>query len=254
MPKIACITGASEGLGRVFATQLAERGYETINIARNEARLQELVASLGEGHRYWVADLSKPSELSRCVELMAEQHIDVLINNAGFSQFGVYREASLEDESKILHVNCQAVMSLSHAFLTQAQEGDILINLSSITNILTTPIQPTYCATKSFIASLSESLWYQERKRGVYVQGLLPGITRTQFIERSSDIEGFKKQLLDFISQTPEAVVKESLRAADKRRKPIVIPGLSNKLLALLLNFMPRKQLVWLSGKVGDLA
>ena len=212
------------------------------------------MAELGEGHRYHVADLSDRQEIASCSKLIEENPINLLVNNAGFSQFGVFRDADVEQQIDILTVNCAAIVQLSHAFLRQANAGDALINLSSITNYLTTPIQPTYCATKCFIASFSESLWYQERSRGVYVQALLPGITKTQFIERSSDIEGFKKKLLDVISHSPETVVATALKAVSKRRKPVVIPGISNKLVALLLPLLPKKWTVWALGKVGDLA
>ncbi len=254
MSKVAVITGASEGLGRVFAQQLAQAGYHTINIARNQARLEELVAELGAQHRYHVADLAQDEGVESCIKLLAESHVDLFVNNAGFSRFGIFREAEIENELKILQVNCHAVLRLSHAFLQQARQGDALINLSSITDMLITPIQPTYCATKSFIASFSRSLWFQERKRGVYVQALLPGITKTQFIERSSDLEGFKLSLLNAISHSPEAVVSASLSAAKRRSGPVVIPGLSNKLIALLLRLLPNKWIVWMLGKVGDLA
>ncbi|HEY9036007.1 MAG TPA: SDR family NAD(P)-dependent oxidoreductase [Pseudomonadales bacterium] len=252
--KTALITGASEGLGRAFASQLAKAGYNTLCIARNESRLKELVNELGDNHRYLVADLSELRGIDACIALMQEQHIALLVNNAGFSQFGTFREADIEHEMAVFHVNCHTVMRLSHAFLQQARAGDALINLSSITHYLTTPVQPTYCATKCFIASFSESLWYQERKRDVYVQALLPGITKTQFMARASNIEGFKMKLLDFISKTPESVVACSLKACDRRKKPIVIPGISNRLLALVLRLLPRKAIVWTLGKIGDLA
>lgn len=254
MSKVACITGASEGLGRVFSQQLAAKGFQTINIARNEQRLKELVAELGEGHRYHVADLSEQNGIESCAVLIEENDIDLLVNNAGFSQFGQFRESDIRHELNILTVNCIALMHLSHAFLRHAKAGDSLINLSSITNYLTTPIQPTYCATKCFIASFSESLWYQERSRNVYVQALLPGITKTQFIERSSDVDGFKKQFIDLISHSPESVVNTALRAEEKRSQPVVIPGISNKLIALCLPLLPRKWALWLLGKVGDFA
>ncbi len=254
MSKIACITGASEGLGRVFAQQLAAQGFQTINIARNEQRLKELVAELGEGHRYHVANLSDQSGIESCAKLIGENRINLLVNNAGFSQFGLFRDADIDQQSDILTVNCAAILQLSHAFLRHAKAGDALINLSSITNYLITPIQPTYCATKCFIASFSQSLWYQEQSRDVYVQALLPGMTRTKFIERSSDIEGLKKKLLDVISQSPETVVATAMKAVNKRRQPVVIPGMSNKIIAILLPLLPSKWAVWLLGKVGDLA
>ena len=254
MDKTALITGASEGLGRAFATELAKQGYRTICVARNERRLQELITDLGEGHRYHVADLAEPAGITSTLQQLQKQPVNVFVNNAGFSRFGTFHELDFETEEKIFHVNISALMRFSHAFLQQAKAGDSLINLSSITHALTTPVQPTYCATKSFIASFSESLWYQNKKRGIYVQALLPGITRTNFIERSSDIDGFKKRLLDMISQTPDAVVRFSLKKMHRRSGPVAVPGISNKGLMLLLRFIPRQWVVLAFGKVGDLA
>ena len=255
MNKRALITGASEGLGRCFAKQLARRGYNTTVVARNEGRLQSLVEELEQElgkHDYIVADLSAEEGVQRCAKRLEESSYDLLINNAGYSQFGDFTEADLVEEHKILAVNCQTLMTLSHVFLRNARKGDALINLSSLTNYLPTPVQPTYVATKCFNASFSESLWFQQRPRGVYVQGLCPGVTRTQFMERASDISGWKKTFLDMIAQTPEQVVATSIRALEKRQKPIVIPGLSNRLLAGLLKLTPRKPLVWVSGKLGE--
>ena len=158
----------------------------------------------------------------------------------------------MPEQEQILDVDCRAVLVLAHTFLGRANSGDALINLSSITNFLPTPIQPTYCAAKAFIASLSESLWYQQRSRGIYVQGLCPGMTRTRFIERAGDVG--MKRLLDLISQTPEAVVDVSLYELNRRRYPIVIPGLRNRLLALTTKLLPRRALVATSGRLGDLA
>lgn len=252
--RTALVTGASEGLGRAFATQLAGQGYRTLCVARNEGRLQALVAELGEGHRYHVADLATDAGVESTVAQMQRQHVDLFVNNAGFSRFGAFHELDFETEEKILRVNIHAATRFSHAFLQQARAGDALINLSSVTHSLTTPIQPTYCATKSYIASFSESLWYQARARGVYVQALLPGITRTRFIERSSDIGGAKKRFLDLISQTPEAVVRHSLNKMHRRSGPVVVPGPGNRLLILLLRCLPRKWVVYTLGRVGDLA
>lgn len=251
----AFVTGASEGLGRAFALRLAEEGYAITCVARNEARLTSLVVELeGEGHEILVADLADEEGVSRSAERLASGEYTLLVNNAGYSRFGSFVDASIEDELRVLKVNCGAVMSLAHAFLGCAEPGDALINLSSITRDVPTPIQPTYVATKTFVASFSESLWYQQRKRGVYVQGLCPGLARTKFIERAGDLEEKRARLLDLLAMRPERVVAVSLRALRWRRGPMVIPGVSNLLLTGIIRLMPRKLAVWLSGKVGDLA
>ena len=251
--KRALITGASEGLGRAFVIKLAEQGYDTTSVARNESRLQALMTELGPGdHDYIIADLSRDSGIERCCRLLGEKKYDLLINNAGFSRFGSFEDMDIEVAQNIMRVNCDALVALSHAFLRKAGSGDALINLSSVTNYLPTPIQPIYCATKAFIASFSESLWYQQRKRGVYVQALCPGITKTRFVDRAGDVP--QKKLLGMISQPPEAVINVSLNALQQRKKPIVIPGIRNHLIAMFSNMIPRKVLIWMSGKVGDLA
>ncbi len=249
----ALITGASEGLGRVFATKLAHAGYRCVAVARNEARLRELIDEMPVGdHEWMVADLGTTDGLERCATRLSEEHFDLLVNNAGFSRFGLFHESTAAEQEQMLDVDCRAVLLLAHAFLAVARPGDALINLSSVTSFLPTPIQPTYCAAKAFIASLSESLWYQQRSRDVYVQGLCPGATRTRFIERAGDVR--MKFLLDAISQSPEAVVDASLRALARRRRPIVVPGLRNRLLVLATKLLPRRALVLASGRAGDLA
>lgn len=252
-PGRAFVTGASEGLGRAFALRLAGEGHAITAVARNRARLEELIHELGgEGHTYLVADLASPEGIERCVECLRASHHRVLVNNAGHSRFGAYAERPVEEELAIVAVNCGAAMALAHAFLSRARPGDALINLSSITYFLPTPIQPTYVATKCFLGSFSESLWYQQRSRGIYVQGLCPGITRTRFLERA----GLRRflGLLDLLAMTPERVVDASIRAMQRGRGPIVVPGLANRTLALLCRVLPRRLLVAGMGRLGDLA
>jgi short-subunit dehydrogenase len=249
----AFVTGASEGLGRAFAIRLAKEGYRVTAVARNEGRLAELLEELDGGpHEILPADLSERKGVDRCAEKLRDGSFRLLVNNAGCSRFGSYAEAEIDDELRIFAVNCEAAMILAHAFLEVAESGDALINLSSLTYVLPTPIQPTYVATKTFLASFSESLWYQARSRGVYVQGLCPGLTRTQFLQRA----GLKRYigLLEFLSMTPEQVVDSSLRAMQRRRGPIVIPGFGSALIAILCRLLPRRLLVALIGRAGEFA
>ncbi len=259
MAKRVFITGASEGIGRAFSHKLAALGFSTTLVARNESRLQELISEFqnrypNSTHDYLVADLALEEGISHCEKYLSNKHYDLLINNAGFSTFGLYEQADIRNEINILNVNCQAVMRLCHAYLQSAKSGDGIINLSSLTYYLPTPIQPTYVASKNFIASFSESLWFQQREKGIYVQALCPGVTKTEFISRSSTLDGSKKQFLDAISQSADQVVAISLKALEKRKGPIVIPGIANKLLALLINLSPRKLWIYLMGKAGQFA
>lgn len=160
--------------------------------------------------------------IDAAVTPLSGQHVHALVNNAGFSHLGKYGEREFADEYGMLRVNCHALMALAHAFVRQAREGDALINLSSTTAYVPGPTQPAYCATKAFIASLSESLWYRARARGVYVQGLLPGVTQTEFVGRAGDRGGARRKLIDFASQPPKRVVDASPKALARRRRPTV--------------------------------
>lgn len=252
--KKAFITGASEGLGRSFAIKLAAEGWDTTAVARSEQRLEGLISALNSQssgqHDYLIADLATDSGVNSCVERLQSRHYNLLINNAGYSRFGIYHQADIDEELKILQVNCGAIMALSHAYLRTTKPGDALINLSSITSFLPTPIQPTYVASKAFIKSFSENLWYQQRNHGVYVQALCPGVTKTEFINRAGNVS--KKKFLDRFSGSPEGVIDASYKELLARKKPIVIPGFSNYMLAVFINSMPRKPLLWLLGKVSD--
>ncbi len=250
------ITGASEGLGRTFAKRFANEGYSVTVMARNEERLQSLVKELQQissaEHNYLSADLASAEGQDKTIKALQAQHFDVLINNAGFSYFGPFNESPLDKESAVLAVNVEALMKLSHAYLNVAQAGDALINLSSLTYYLPTPIQASYVASKCWIGSFSESLWYQARKKNVYVQGLCPGIAKTEFINRAGDVN--HKNILDMISVTPEQVVNASYKALLKRKGPIVLTSIPDHFMVLLMKLLPRKVSVWMMGKVGDLA
>lgn len=250
--KTALITGASEGLGRCYATKLANEGWALILVARNLERLNSLKSALpnSERHQTLQADLSDPESVRQVALCFETQAIDLLINNAGYSQFGTFREQPLDTEHKMVSVNCLAVMSLAQAFLKQAKSGNALINLSSVTAWLPTPVQPTYVASKAFIKAFSENLWYQEKKRGIYVQALCPGPTRTEFITRAGDVS--KADLLNKLSATPDSVINASFKALQKRKKPVVVPGLSNKAQAIFIRLIPRKWAIAMMGLVSD--
>jgi short-subunit dehydrogenase len=250
----ALVTGASSGIGREFALQLARRGCAVLAVARREDRLQALVEELpGEHHAYLVADLAGEEGLQSVVSALQDEHYDLLVNNAGFSLFEPFFESSLAQQRKILDVNCAAVTVLAHAFLQQSRSGDALINLASIVSFLPTPAQPMYSASKAFISALSECLWEEHRSRGVYVMGLCPGVTQTEFISGASGGEADGQTLPAALIQTTEEVVTEALAALDQRSKAIVVTGWINRLmLALMPRMLSRHRLLKVLAVIGD--
>ena len=253
VPARVLVTGASSGIGREFCVQLAARGYAVTGVARREQNLQELVSELPAGdHGYLVADLASPEGQQLVQDELAARHYQLMINNAGFSTFDPFFESELADQQKILAVNCGAVTTLAHAFLKQAQSGDALVNLGSIVSFLPTPVQPMYSASKAFIAALSECLWVEHRDRGVYVMGLCPGVTLTEFISGATGGDADGQTLPDVFIQTTEQVVGEALAALDKRKKAIVVTGWINKLMMLMPRVMTRHRLIKTLAVLGD--
>ena len=129
----------------------------------------------------------------------------------------------------------------------------VLINLSSIVAVLPTPTQPIYSASKAFIASFSECLWEEQRKRGVYVMGLCPGVTQTEFISSATGGAADGQGLPAVLTQTTAQVVNEALVALARRRKPIIVTGRANRVMfALLPRLLSRFRLLKALAVMGD--
>ncbi len=216
-------------------------------MARNEAKLKELIQTLGPQHSYIVADLSTEiGQLKISLELNANKY-DLLVNNAGVGIVGQFADTPLEKQISMMRLNCEAVVRLAHAFLQKAKSGDALINISSAVAFTPMASFGLYCATKSFITSFSESLWYEQKAKGVFVMGFCPGITSTNFqVNAGGRVEDLPKNL----AQTPEKVVDNAMKALASRKKPTVISGMKSWMFANSSRFMPRKSFVNMLGKM----
>jgi short-subunit dehydrogenase len=249
MKRKAMVTGASEGIGREFALALAKNGYEIVAAARNEQKLRSLVEELGQGHAYRVADLSTVDGQKRLSEELDREHFDLLVNNAGAGLLGAFQETSLDRTLAMMHLNCDAVVMLAHAFLRKAREGDALINVSSGVAFLPMANLSVYCATKAFVTSFSESLWYEQKRRGVFVMGLCPGITSTNFQINSG---GRNEDLPKGMSQTATEVVEAALKALGERNAPTVATNMKNAFFTTFVRSMPRKAAATMMGKMSQ--
>lgn len=244
----ALVTGASEGIGRSLSIKLAQNGYAVTLVARNESRLNELLKELpGVGHQKLVADLSLAAGVNLVTEALKKGRYRVLVNNAGFGYLGDFREQKLELLTQMVNLNVLALVQLSHVFLNQSQKGDVLVNVASTLSFLPMPVQSVYAATKAFVTSFSESLWYQQSKRGVHVINLCPGITATQFNTRAG---GDKRRLPSSLTQTSEEVVELLYRAIVDRKGPTIVSGWKNMLVTFLPRLLPRKWMIHLMGRI----
>ena len=248
--KKVLITGASEGIGRAFARRLAAEGYSIVATARNEERLRELMTELGEGeHAYHAADLSTGGGIEQIAATLAVGRFNLLINNAGYGVYGAFFKADLFKLEAMMRLNCNALVALSHAFLQQAENGDALINVSSALAFMPMPSAGTYAATKAFVTSFTETLWHEQKERGIYVMGLCPGVTATQFHDRAGGDETNRPPTA--ITQTPEEVVETAMQALAERARPTVVSGVKNKLVTNLTRVMSRKGIVKMMATFG---
>jgi short-subunit dehydrogenase len=174
---------------------------------------------------------------------------DLLINNAGFGVYGNFHKAELPVIQPMMRLNCDALVALSHAFLKQSRKGDALINVSSALAFMPMPSFAVYAATKAFVTSFTESLWYEQKPRGVYVMGLCPGATASNFHEQAGGNETNRPPAA--ITQTPEEVVETAMRALAKRGKPTVVSGIKNRMVTNLTRLMPRKGIVKMMAGFG---
>lgn len=217
----ALITGASSGIGEVFARQLAEKGLHLMLVARRKERLDALAAELTEAHGIDVivypADLSDRGTLD---ELGAKANelgdIGLLVNNAGMSVDGYFLKRELKYHELLMDINMRAPMVLAHhvgqQMLSRKKGGIIMV--SSVSAFYPVPFISQYSAGKSYLLFLGEALNEEMKSRNVDVQVLCPGFTRS---EMTAGMEGRFKML------EPEFVVKRSLDKLGKRTT--VVPG-----------------------------
>ncbi len=247
----AMVTGSSGGIGLATAKLLAAEGYELTLVARNLDRLNEIAASLpGENHRVVQADLSQAADIARLAEQVSEGGFDLLINNAGVGLEGRFDELPLEQQLAMMTLNMTALVTLSHAFLGKAKRGDALVNVASVLGISSYPGMSAYVGTKGFAVKFSESLWHENKQRGVYVTAFCPGVTATPFHEASGgDWSTFPKMMV----QAPNQVAQELVAALKGRAKPSAISGFINKSMLFSLRLMPRRAAVNIMGLLSPL-
>ena len=239
MAAVALVTGASAGLGAEFARQLAAKGERLVLVARRRERLDELAAALGNA-RAVAMDLSEPGAAAR---LMAdlEQHgdtVELLVNNAGFGLAGQFAELDGDRQREMIDLNCGAMAELAHAVLPGmvARMAGGILNVASTAAFQPGPGMAVYFATKAFVLSFSEALHDEAEPHGVKISCLCPGPTRTEF----RSVSGFDpKGRLAKLSADAASVVAAGLRGLE-RNQAVVVPGLSNKMIAQAHRLLPR--------------
>lgn len=242
----AIVTGASDGIGRVFAERLAAAGFDLILVARREAELQRLAASLRRSHGRRIdvlaADLGQPNAIERVLAAAQAHDVGMLVAAAGFGSSGMFVERSVGDELNMIDVNCRAVVELCHEFarrFTARGRGGIVL-FGSLVGWQGVPAAATYAATKAFVQSFAEAIGDELAPSGIDVLACAPGPVGTGFAARAHMTMG--------ASDTPDQVASAALLALGHRRT--VVAGRVGKLLTWSLLPLPRRLRVAIMGRI----
>ena len=231
MPR-ALITGASSGIGAEFARQLAPQGYDLVLTARSQAPLETLAADLRQRHSIDVEviplDLTDPEAPSQLYQQTCDRQlqIDLLINNAGYGDYGDFAEGDRQKLLGMVQLNISALTDLTYQFLQpmRSRQSGTILNIGSIGGFQPIPYLALYAATKAFVLSFSEALWAENKDLGLKVMAICPGPTATAF----NDVAGFPKT--ELANSAPElasveSVVSEALKAMKRQSGSAVVGG-----------------------------
>jgi short-subunit dehydrogenase len=245
--KYALITGASKGIGRAIAQELAARGVHLILVARDRFLLEELASQLSVKHnidaRYFSLDLAETDAVQQLNNWILQQQIQIhiLINNAGYGLSGPFESYTASEHKEMMQVNMTVPVELTSVLLPQLKQNQpsYILNIVSSAAYQSVPGLSTYSASKAFMLNFSRGLRYELRKKGVSVTAVSPGSTDTGFAARAKvGAKGLKAA--EKVNMTPEAVAKIAVNAMYSK-KAEVITGFINQLGAFLVWLLPKK-------------
>ncbi len=243
-PKTALVTGASSGIGRALAENFAQDGYHLVLAARGVAKMQELAADLqkrfGITATVIAADLERPDGAQQLHAEVKRRSIVIsaLANNAGYGNFGEFKESALAIELAMMQLNMTSLVVLTKLFMPDllATKGKVL-NVASIAAFQPGPYMAVYYATKAFVLSFSEAIAEELDGTGVTVTALCPGLTASGFqdkadMNKSALVKGKKLP-------TSEEVAALGYRAMQRGQR-VYVPGVQNWLFTQSVRVTPR--------------
>lgn len=227
----ALITGASSGIGATYANRLAKRGYDLILVARDQSRLEKLASELREASGVQVevlkADLTAAQDITAIADrLRNDPAITLLLNNAGVASNGSLADANLEEVDRLIQLNIVALTHLASAAagsFSKSGRGAIL-NVASVVPLIPERFNAVYAASKAYVLSLTQSLNAEIGEKGVQVQAILPGATRTEIWERAGlDLNAFPPDMVMDVGDMVDAAL-----AGFDQKELVTIPSLAN--------------------------
>lgn len=250
----ALVTGAAAGIGQELAHLLAKDQYQLILVDQNPGGLTEFAEHLRSVHNIEptliTQDLGQMGAAQKVYDAVQQRglRVDILINDAGFGEFGPFLEADIRRNSEVIHTNIVALVELTYLFgrdMKQRGHGRIL-QLGSTAAYTPSPNMAVYSATKSFVLSFSEALANELKDSGVTVTTLCPGATDTEFFEAAGaeNTRAAQGSLAD-----PKDVAKDGYEAM-MNGEVRVISGITNKIQAMLSNVQPDTMIASIAKKM----
>jgi len=233
----ALVTGASSGIGKCIALELAKRNIDLILVARDNKKLEELKKELNVDVKIITLDLINEDNVFKLYELTKNDNIDILVNNAGFGLFGLFKDTSLDRELEMINLNIKTYHILTKLFLKDFVKKDYgyILNVCSSAGFMAGPRLSTYYATKNYVTKLSMAINEELRQDGsnVYVGCLCPGPVNTNFNKVAGGEFSIKEA-------TPEYVAKYAVKKMFQK-KMLIVPTLGMKLTLFFTRFAPHR-------------
>lgn len=237
--KVAIVTGASSGIGKLLAAGLEKHASfdELWVIARGEEKLKALQAEVKVPVRPVPLDLTDAESTERVKELLAQEKpfVSVLINASGYGVFERFDRIPEKDVSGMTDLNCRALAMMMHAVLPYCGKGSIIVNIASVAAFQPVPFGAEYAATKAYVLALSRAANRELRPRGIRVLAVCPYWTKTAFFDRANG----NSVITHFdCMYDPAFIAKKTFRAM-KKKKDYVVPGFIAKATHALTKLLP---------------
>ncbi len=248
---IAIVTGASSGMGKEFVLQLTQyvQVDEIWAVARRKGALEKLQAESSVPVRPVVLDLCDSVSFKEFETLLqAEQpNVKLLVNAAGFGKFGDFRNIPLEEDLRMIELNCSALVAMTRITLPYMHEGSHILQLDSLSAFQPVPYITTYGATKAFVLSYTRAINQELKPRGIRVMSMNPGWVKTEFFNHAFQTNHSEVQYFDRLYEAKD-VVATGLHDLYKTKKDMSIHGFPVKFQVFLVKLVPHSLVmkIWL--------
>jgi len=249
---IAIVTGASSGMGREFVRQLSGwvQPDEIWAIARRTDALEELKKETAVPVRPLSLDLLDAASFEKLQTMLEEEkpHICLLVNAAGFGKFGAYHKVSVADESRMIDLNCKALVLMTRLCLPYMKEGSHILQLDSLSAFQPVPYITTYGATKAFVLSYTRAMIRELKGTGIRMMAMNPGWVKTEFFDHAMKTNAGEVQYFNILYEAKD-VVATGLKDLYNTRKDYSVHGLPIRNQVRLVKLVPHSIVmkIWLN-------